>query len=240
MSMTRKREPLTPLLLADFPRFLDAFEKNCPFKRYGQLEYHVETIEQYRRFGSATAALADESFLRSLYKTLQSWGIGARASSLKPLADFAAALRERAAQIAQLEELAIDRPNLDKEPVCNQLWHLIKTLGIVTNNAKIVPGTKALHHVLPELVVPMDRAYTQNFFGWHNPQFQYGEQGCFHEAFLAFVTVAREVNPRQYVGGGWNTSLTKVIDNALVGVFCDPRLLPQLRQTPAGDDLPRS
>jgi len=32
-------------------------------------------------------------------------------------------------------------------------------------------------------------------------------------------TVARAVNPRQYVGTDWNASLSKVIDNALVGVF---------------------
>jgi hypothetical protein len=83
------------------------------------------------------------------------------------------------------------------------------------------------------------RGFQVSMFDYY-PQFQYGEHGCFHETFLAFVTVAREVNPRQYVGGGWNTSLTKVIDNALVGVSCDPRLLQQLRQTPAGDDLPRS
>ena len=97
-------------------------------------------------------------------------------------------------------------------------------MDIVTNDAKIVGGTKTLHHLLPELIVPIDRAYTKNFFGWHDPQFQYDQHACFHEAFLAFVTVARSANPRQYVSKGWNSSLTKVIDNALVGMICDARL----------------
>jgi hypothetical protein len=29
-----------------------------------------------------------------------------------------------------------------------------------------VPGTKALHHLLPDLVPPMDRAWTGAFFHW--------------------------------------------------------------------------
>jgi len=67
--------------------------------------------------------------------------------------------------------------------------------------------TKALHHVLAELVVPMDREYTQTFFGWHA------------EEFGAFVQIARLVNPSQYVNIGWNSSRTKVLDNALVGLL---------------------
>jgi hypothetical protein len=65
----------------------------------------------------------------------------------------------------------------------------------------------------------MDREYTQTFFGWHNPQFQYGQRTCFAEAFGAFVQIARSVNPSQYVNTGWNSSRTKVLDNALVGLL---------------------
>lgn len=39
-------------------------------------------------------------------------------------------------------------------------WQVIENLGIVRNRSLIVSGTKALHHVLPGLVPPMDRAWT--------------------------------------------------------------------------------
>ncbi len=39
----------------------------------------------------------------------------------------------------------------------------------------------------------------------------------FFEAFKSFEYISRETNPEQYVGSGWNTSLSKVIDNAIVG-----------------------
>ena len=84
-------------------------------------------------------------------------------------------------------------------------------------------GTKALHHILPDLVVPVDRTYTQKFFGWHNPEFQYGQADVFCRSFEAFVEIARGANPAQYVGAGWNSSRTKVIDNAIVGMLCQEK-----------------
>lgn len=32
-------------------------------------------------------------------------------------------------------------------------------------------GSKTLHHLLPDLVPPIDREYTRPFFGLHNPEF---------------------------------------------------------------------
>jgi hypothetical protein len=85
--------------------------------------------------------------------------------------------------------------------------------------ALLVSGSKTLHHLLPEIIPPMDRAYTQRFFGWHNSQFQYGQAKCFATAYAALVVTARQAAPRQYVGTSpWNTSVTKGFDNALVGM----------------------
>src|SRR5437667_6193176 len=62
---------------------------------------------------------------------------------------------------ARIDDLALDIP-----AVCEHLWQVIGNPGIVRNRALIVPGTKALHHVLPDLVPPMDRAWTGAFFLW--------------------------------------------------------------------------
>jgi hypothetical protein len=209
-----------PLLVANFKGFLDAYDRYCPFTRYGQLEYHVETISLRRRLGSAKAALSDEVFQQSLYRTLQAWGIGSRASSLRHFSDFVAALQVQAAAIEELDGLAIDQPTLDVLTVRGKLARLTQSLDIVGNKARIVPGSKALHHLLPELVVPIDREYTQRFFDWANPTLQYSPERCFQEAFDVFVRIARTADPAQYVGDGWYTSRTKVIDNAIVGLWC--------------------
>ncbi len=172
-----------------------------------------------RALGSAEAALADDNFIHSLYLTLKAWGIGARASEMLPEVDFARALRDKTSEIAQFEGMRIDDPTLNVSAVLGTLWHTIKTLGIVANEANIVPGTKTLHHILPDLVVPVDRAYTQKFFALQNPQFQYGQEKVFRKFFSTFVVIARQTNPEQYVGDGWNSSQTKVIDNAIIGLL---------------------
>jgi hypothetical protein len=213
-------------LIAQFPRFLDIFSRNTPFSRRGQLEHHRETIARRRELGSVAKAIDDDRFIASLYRTLRAWGIGIRASSLKPRENFAGAIRSNLPAICELENMSLDDPALDVGRVGRSVWRLIDGLDIVSNTTRIVPGSKALHHLLPELVVPMDRAYTQAFFQWQNAKFQYEQDVCFVQAFAAFAETARRANPAQYVGQGWNTSLAKVIDNALVGMVREQRELP--------------
>ena len=218
--MTKSQTGSVAVLVASFKTFLEAYDRDCPFTRHGQLEYHVETIRQRRRLGSAKAAISDQAFQQSLYRTLQAWGIGSRASSLRPFPHFVGALQAKAVEIEELDGLAIDQPTLDVGTVGNTLARLAQSLDIVGNKARIVPGSKALHHLLPDLVVPIDREYTQRFFDWATPKLQNSPERCFREAFNAFARIARTANPAQYVGEGWYTSRTKVIDNAIVGLWC--------------------
>jgi len=214
-----KHAGLTEVLVKKFPKWVSYFETNGPFRKYGQLEYHRETIDRRFELGSAAAAVTDERFQHALYKTLKAWGIGVRGSRLKPFNEFAAVLSRHEEAVAQFETTLLDDRQLAIGATADALWTLQSKLLIVENAATLVPVTKALHHVLPGLVVPMDREYTQMFFGWQKPQFQYGQSICFVEAFSTFVQIARAVNPSKYVNGGWNSCRTKVIDNALVGLL---------------------
>jgi hypothetical protein len=207
------------LLIRAFPDLVAAFQRKAPFRRVGQFEYHRDTIAARREAGSGVAALQSPEFLKLLYCTLKAWGIGTRGSHLVPFPAFESSLRAHEGQIADLEKLAIDDARLDVGTVAERLWRVLDGLRITDNKARLVPCTKALHHVLPDLVVPIDRKYTQWFFGWHSPEFQSRQRACFRQAFEAFARVARAVNPSQFVGSGWNTSKTKVIDNAIVGLF---------------------
>jgi hypothetical protein len=223
-SVTRKitnQQSNIELLIRDFPRYLQTFERNPPFRRYGQREYHIETIQRRYELGSATKAIQDDQFLDALYRTLQAWGIGVRASKLRSSQQFAVALRAKGTEISALEDKAIDDPQLDVNETGQQLWRLLDSLDIVANNTRIVAGSKTLHHLLPDLMVPIDRAYTQKFFCWPSPKFQYEQEACFEQAFASFAQIARRTNPSQYISGGWHSSRTKVIDNAIVGLISD-------------------
>jgi hypothetical protein len=97
---------------------------------------------------------------------------------------------------------------------------------VVENKAKLVAGTKTLHHLLPDLVMPMDRAWTGKFFQLHPPEWQDpdNQRRTFQRVYSQLANVARQVQLGQYVTGqGWRTSRTKILDNALIG-FCKVEL----------------
>ena len=217
------RDPLAllPFLVAKFPRWLDHFVDHGPFTRHEQLACHVKAIALRRKQASVAAASEDPAFAEALYDTLRAWGVGSRGSILVPLAEFGPRLRFVSTTLQPLEALSIDADDLDVQSTIESVWNAIESIGVVRNKAPLVAGSKTLHHLLPDLVPPMDRAYTQTFFGWHAPQFQNDQAQCFQLAYKALTSVARRVRPAEYVGThSWHSSVSKVLDNALVGLAC--------------------
>lgn len=229
-------EERTGMLCGAFGHYVRVYDERVPFTGE-QLAAHRECIGLRREAGSVRAAVGDERFVRALQRTLRAWGIGVRASRLVPADDFAAALLVALPQLEDLESLAIDG-ELPTD-TAGRLWSLISSLGIVENSAKIVAGTKALHHLLPDLVVPMDRAWTGTFFRFHLPEWQQpdSQRRIFGLAYARFAEIARRVPLQEYATGqGWRTSRTKVIDNAVIG-FCKAELAaaPGLDEKPSGE-----
>jgi hypothetical protein len=110
-------------------------------------------------------------------------------------------------------------------------WLDLQTGEKYQAQAKIVAGSKALHHVLTELIPPIDREYTIRFF-FHHKSFSRGDEVAFHEMFPYFCRIAIESREKieRRIGQGMNSSVTKVIDNAIVG-FVRTRLRVALDET---------
>jgi hypothetical protein len=211
-------------LASAFGHYVQVHDEQVPFSGE-QLAAHRACIALRQRAGSVRAAVSDEQFVQALRRTLRAWGIGVRASRLVSDQSFTAALSAAAPGREVLEPFAIDASSLPGD-IAGRLWLLIDSLGVVENKAKIVAGTKTLHHLLPDLVVPMDRAWTGTFFQFHLPEWQDpgSQRRIFQLAYSQFAAVARRVQPERYVTGqGWRTSRSKVIDNALIG-FCKAEL----------------
>jgi hypothetical protein len=209
-------------LVVGFDRYLALYDAQPAF-RPDQLAAHRRTIELRRQAGSASAAAADPNFAASLHRTLRAWGLGMRASVLLPEAAFAAALVRAIPALTELDDLRIDDPDLP-DSAADHIWALINGLGVTENQAKIVAGTKTLHHLLPDLVPPIDREWTGLFFGYQPPRFQSGQQSLFHNMFATFREIALHVDLASRVNGlGWRTSTSKLLDNAAIG-YCQAEL----------------
>lgn len=206
-------------LMFNFEDYLSYFHDNIPFRKYGQFEYHIAAIEMRKEMSDALTAVSNPDFIKMLWDVLRSWGIGSRGSNLVRFTDFMASFGESLEDYIELDNMKIDEYIGTEEVVVKKIYSLIDSLSIVTNKTKLVPCSKALHHIFPELIVPMDRRYTQVFFMFNNQEFQDNQYEVFKQAYKTFIRIARSVKPEQYVGHGWNTSQTKVIDNAIIG-YC--------------------
>jgi len=201
-------------LIEDFDRYVAEYDAHPPFQRRGQYELHRATIDRRRTHPNVLSAIADDELVSLLHETLQRWGIGNRASRLVPLQEFTAAVRGHAEKLAVLDHLSLETLGADTAEVGEQVWRCIEEIPIVKNIARVVPGTKSLHHLLPDLVAPMDRAWTGGFFLWgpSDPQ----NRRSFLSAWRDLACVAAACRPSRLVGPGWRTSSTKVLDNAVV------------------------
>lgn len=205
-------------VIDEFATCLQTYDRRIPFTRSGQYSLHRATIDRRRSFANVRDAIEDEVFVGDFRQTLYAWGIGKRASRLVSLAEFRDRLGDCAEEISDFEHLRLDDPELDISLTATRLWQLIERLGVVQNVSLIVPGTKTLHHLLPDLVPPMDRAWTGAFFLWSMAAPEY-ERSTFIRTFSSFAKIAQATDPSNYVGEEWRTSLTKVLDNAIIG-YC--------------------
>lgn len=176
-------------------------------------DLHRQTIAR-RGNRPAIEAIADVEFMASLRLALaDDFGL-ARTGLRDPLV-FADDIRP---SIQQLGDVRLE----DVTPAeINVLWDVVKQVECNEAQAKLVVNTKALAHVLTELVVPIDRTYTGTFLFRFAPEFdnQQAEKALFYTTFSAFRWIAQRIDLARYVSDGddWNTTRPKVIANAIIG-----------------------
>jgi hypothetical protein len=94
--------------------------------------------------------------------------MGPRGAKLVEFSKFVRGFKSMRERIRQIETLALKNvASTDLDRVRDQVWEIISNLAVGVGETRIVSGSKALHHVLPELVPPIDREYTLRFFFNH-------------------------------------------------------------------------
>ena len=206
-------------LINKFSVFLRYYDEHTPFTSLGQLDYHRMTIEKRFELNSIQAAVLNEEFITNLWYTLKAWGMNSRGSKLLPLSKFSTNLKKNLSELESLELYHIDDIKLKDEEKTNLIWDLINKIQVTESKNRVVSGTKMFHHLFPDLVPPMDRQYTRMFFHWRSQQFQNNPRQVFFDMYIRFIQIARRTNPTQYIGQGWRTSKTKILDNGVVA-YC--------------------
>jgi len=208
-------------LCSDFSYYIDKFDSSNLFTG-PSLYFHFRTLDRLRKCGALATAFEDNLFFEYLYATLTAWGLhrmGPIPAKLVDFETFRSSLRDQKSEIEGLEDCRLTRLSEgDLDVVVDSLWQILATLRISRAETKLVANSKALHHLLPQLMPPIDRQYTLQFFYGHKAISGRDEQ-VFREIYGQFHRIGSrsEAAIHEYLGHGFHTSETKVIDNAIVG-----------------------
>ncbi|MCW4048357.1 MAG: hypothetical protein NWE89_01340 [Candidatus Bathyarchaeota archaeon] len=211
----------------NFEHYIGVFDDAETFSG-PSLYFHFRTLERARNLGSLETVLNDELFLEYLYATLASWGLHRMGETSTKLVDFRvlrgciSSCSPDLIELGQYELLNISENQLDE--VNQRLGDLISKIKISVSSTQLVAGSKAIHHILPEIVPPIDRNYVIRFFYGRGGTKQVsmptgGARRVFKEMFPIFHYIGQN-NKEEiegFKGQGFHTSSTKVIDNAIIG-----------------------
>jgi hypothetical protein len=197
---------------------------NSKYRHGDDLEFYRELIAQHREVADLNKLIASESFLPKLYATLEKWDMNRRRAKLVDVSTMFTSIRSHQEKLSslyryRLEELSED----DIEEVLEQLSELFCGLEIMATHRRIVGVSKALHFLLPDLVMPIDSSNTMLAFYGYNRYDNSAEKEfkTFTDIFLKShkIAIRLELSKSDISSLHWSCSVPKLIDNAIFGFF---------------------
>ena len=210
-------------LVAHFARYVSRFEASNTFSG-PSVYFHERAIERRRSHHSVDGLLADQQFLEYVYAVLPAWGMhrmGAQRAKVTEYSQLVSSLRAAAPDLRELWPLDITELDPDSVPaVSERAWRVISVIRASTSETQIVAGSKVLHHVLPDLIPPIDRQYTFRFFTGQKAV-RGGDRHAFLDWFPYFAEIGRRcreaIDAAMRHGAHMSAGRAKVIDNAIIG-----------------------
>jgi hypothetical protein len=186
-----------------------------------RLMEYAGVILRHRHAGISDL-VADPDFHGLVYRTLISWDMNYRNAKLVSLTEFSKGIKTVSDKICELSAFSMDElGDGSLSVVIAGLEDLFRNFKVMESKSQIVGCSKALHFLLPRLVTPIDGKYTLKFlFGYRiYPRSLDAEARLFTDIFQAFLGLARRLclSRADEMETGWNTTVPKIIDNAIIG-----------------------
>jgi hypothetical protein len=192
------------------------------YRQQSSSYFNYQQIIERQRSGIRGEAVKDIGFHRLIYDTLISWDMDNRRAKLVSFDIFSDSIRAACGEIIELAAFSICE--LDEETLPSiraRLSDLFQTLQVMQSKSQIVGCSKALHFLLPRLVMPIDGKYTLTFLFGYRAYFRplEAEARLFEDIFSAFHGLALRLglSNSDESPDGWNTTVLKIIDNAIIG-----------------------
>lgn len=155
----------TEAFLADHMRhFADSY---AHFKAFGGpcVHFHIECLQAGRD------GFLSVRHLEMLYATLTAWGLHRMGDEQKTKAKltewerFRDSILSQSSTLKQFQGLSmLQMPRLEYERTVLQMRAIYDSLDLSVSKSTVVVNSKALFHIFPDLIPPIDRQYTIRFF----------------------------------------------------------------------------
>jgi hypothetical protein len=207
-------------LIGGFQGYLDYFTKNLKFSG-PSIYFHLRTIQAIRTTSNYSELLGNVHFCEYLYATLASWGMHRMGKGGAKMVDFDQ-FKDSVKRVTKLCTAArsyrLGKLNdIHAGDVKSYLSEIFDNLVVMKSGARLVGNSKLMHHLLPDLVPPIDREHTLSFFFGNKNFPSTDERAVFLDCFDCFTTIAMTVGDKYTVFSGFNSSLPKIIDNGIMG-----------------------
>lgn len=168
-----------------------------------------------------------EKYIELIYVTLCAWNMNSRGAQLKEFNKFKQILIDNKKSIVKLSNYNIEKlTDSQIELIIAQLQQLYLNMKLTQTQTNLVTFSKTMHFLLPDLVVPFDRKYTQQYFYNKTDLNCKGDKenkwmGEFEKYYLPFfqevIRFSKEHALNIYINKS-NPNIPKIIDNIIIGL----------------------
>ena len=166
--------------------------------------------------------------LEYVYATLASWGMhrmGRSGSKMRSFEDFSQSVQTLKDRIAEAQTFDFNEMSEIKWAILREIFCSVKVMASETT---LVGNSKVMHHMLPNVIPPIDREYTLWFLrGNKNISNDLETEWLLMREIISqfFIPVASDASfylkAEQWIKRSkdfpWDTSVLKVVDNLVIG-----------------------
>lgn len=210
----------------NFQKFLAIFNEAYAKLGVSKEQSYGRLIMKYNNTPSYLRLFANSEYIRLAYDALKEFKMDQRRARLVPYSQFASSLASQKLRLHGLSRYKMEELTSDTMSVSNlfsEFQVLFKQLNVMASGSKLVGVSKALHFMLPNLVMPVDGDSVLKFCYGSNyvpPSFD-AQFERFKEVFQRYADLTRHLRLKvsNADGNWWNISVPKRIDNAIAGFW---------------------
>ncbi len=186
------------------------------------LSNYAQLVKNYRNSKSYSEFISNPKNIDLAYDTLIDWNMDQRRAKLQPRSVVQQSVSSHAAEFEKLNRYRMETYDHSQfDEVYPALRDLFVSLNIMSTRANIVGNSKIMHFLLPDLVMPIDRGNVIDllYLGSRYSSSATKEFKVFWDIFQEYnsLCVKLGLSPSDFTHQKWNTSIPKLIDNAIIG-----------------------